>query len=68
MGEDLNISVQIFRCEIPYARIFGHKNLYMYGIIFGCKNWYTYGFLQIFQTQKLVQMPTDFYGFFGRKN
>ncbi len=33
-GEDLNISVRIFRCETPYARNFG------------CENWFTY--LQIF--------------------
>ncbi len=66
MGEDLNASIQIFRCETPYTRIFRCKKSVHYGLIFGCKNWYMYPWIFSthvrinFRMQKLIHVPTDF--------
>ncbi len=46
MGEDLNVSVWIFRCETPYTWIFGWKKSVHVRINF--------------RTQKLVHIFTDF--------
>ncbi len=66
MDKDLNVSLWIFRCETSYAWIFECINWYMYLQIFTDFSQKFIHVQIIFQMQKLVQVPTDFYRSFSK--